>query len=528
VNEAASKPIACAVGRYRLFHKIAAGGMATVHLGRLVGEAGFSRTVAIKRLLPQFAKDPEFVSRFLDEARLAARIRHPNVVSTLDVVATQGELFLVMDYVQGASLAGLQGAARRSKQRIPPRIVSAIVGQALLGLHAAHEATSDAGAPLSLVHRDVSPQNILVGIDGVARVVDFGIAKAASRAETTQDGKIKGKLSYMAPEQLCEEPVDRRTDVFAAAIVLWEGLTGERLLGGDVRQVVGKIVDGRWDPPSRRTPGLPKAVDAVVLRGLAKSPDERFPTARAMAQALEAALPPAGTLEVSEWVERVDGEALSLRRNQLAEAESLSASKMESYALPEVVVDTLSDTASSSPSSLPDASRDVPSEVAALTLIGGSAPVRRPSRRLALAGALGVAAVAAALVVAGSRPEPATTAAPISAGSTESAASAAEHRELSAPTGPAAAPTEPAAAPSATQSEPGRGAVSGTAATRAAVPTSGAGASTSAPRPARGTRAGDASKPRGDGKPRAGAKPGCDPPYVLNPDGTKRFKPECF
>jgi serine/threonine protein kinase len=190
------------VGRYALYGAIAAGGMATVHLGRLLGPVGFSRTVAIKRLHAQFASDPEFVSMFLDEARLAARIRHPNVVPTLDVVATGGELFLVMEYVPGESIARLARALREQKQTLPTRILSAVMAGVLHGLHAAHEAKDERGHPLGIVHRDMSPQNVLVGTDGVARVLDFGVAKAAGRMQTTREGQIKGKLSYMPPEQL--------------------------------------------------------------------------------------------------------------------------------------------------------------------------------------------------------------------------------------------------------------------------------------------------------------------------------------
>ncbi|HEV8244207.1 MAG TPA: serine/threonine-protein kinase, partial [Polyangiaceae bacterium] len=184
------------IGRYTLYGEIASGGMATVHVGQLSGPEGFSRTVAIKLLHKQYAKDPNFVDMFLDEARLAARIRHPNVVSTLDVVRVEDELFVVMDYVHGESLAHLVRAASVDGGHVPPRIASAILVGALLGLHAAHEATDGKGKPLSIVHRDVSPQNILVGIDGVARVADFGVAKAASRVHTTQGGEIKGKISY--------------------------------------------------------------------------------------------------------------------------------------------------------------------------------------------------------------------------------------------------------------------------------------------------------------------------------------------
>jgi serine/threonine-protein kinase len=187
------------LGRYLLFDEIGCGGMATVHLGRLLGAAGFARTVAIKRLHPQFAKDPAFVSMLVDEARLAARIRHPHVVGTLDVALEDGELFVVMDYVDGASMAHLQERLTSGQALMPWRLAAFVAGQTLLGLHAAHEATSEQGEPLGIVHRDVSPHNVLVGADGVVRVADFGVAKAAARVSATPDGKFKGKLAYMAP-----------------------------------------------------------------------------------------------------------------------------------------------------------------------------------------------------------------------------------------------------------------------------------------------------------------------------------------
>ncbi len=313
------------VGRYALYGEIAAGGMATVHFGRLLGPVGFSRTVAIKRLHPQFAKDPEFVSMFLDEARLAARIRHPNVVPTLDVVATQGELFLVMDYVQGESLSRLIRAAREHGQRIPPRFVASIVCGGLHGLHAAHEAKNERGEPLGIVHRDISPQNVLVGSDGVARVLDFGVAKASGRIQTTREGQLKGKLAYMAPEQIGGQ-VTRQTDVYAAAIVLWEALTGQRLFAGENEgQILSKVLGGVVDPPSTIAPELPPGLDAVVLRGLAREPAHRYATAREFAIALERCVGIASPTEVGEWVEAVAHGALAKRAEKIAEIESSSA-----------------------------------------------------------------------------------------------------------------------------------------------------------------------------------------------------------
>src|SRR3984885_9026799 len=218
--------------RYVIGDEIAAGGMATVHLGRMRGGGGFARTVAIKRLHAQYAKDPDFFAMLLDEGRLAASIHHPNVVATLDVVASGDDLFVVMEYLHGAPLNTILRDTVRRGERIPPPVAAAIVAGALRGLHAAHEARDAGGALLGVVHRDVSPQNILVGVDGTARVLDFGIAKARGRAHATATGQIKGKFAYMPPEQLHGEELDRRADVYAAGVVLWESLVGGRLFLG--------------------------------------------------------------------------------------------------------------------------------------------------------------------------------------------------------------------------------------------------------------------------------------------------------
>lgn len=309
------------IGRYVLYDEIAAGGMATVHLGRLLGAAGFSRTVAIKRLHVQLSRDEDFTGMFMDEARLAARIRHPNVVSVLDVVKEHGELFLVMEYVQGESLSRLVRAVRPGV--MPPRITTTIVAGVLHGLHAAHEATTEHGEPLAIVHRDVSPQNVMVGTDGVARVLDFGVAKAAHRAQTTREGTVKGKIGYMAPEQLLGEQVDRRADVYACAVVLWEALTGERLFDGDNHgRIVRKIIDEPVAPPSAKVAGLRSTLDEAVMRGLEKDPSKRWPTARDFATALERAMPTAPLTEISEIVESIAGATLVHRAKRVKEIES--------------------------------------------------------------------------------------------------------------------------------------------------------------------------------------------------------------
>ena len=302
------------VGRYALYGELASGGMATVHIGRLLGPVGFARTIAIKRLHPQYAKDPEFVSMFLDEARLAARIQHPNVCATLDVVATQGELFLVMEYLQGETLSRMIRAMRNRSEQIDPRIAVTIIAQTLHGLHAAHEAKSERGELLNIVHRDISPQNILVGRDGASKVLDFGVAKAAGRFHTTREGNVKGKLPYMSPEQLRGHPVDRQTDVYAAAVCLWETLTGRKLFKGDNEgSVLEQVLFGAIDPPSRWAPNVPPALDALVMRGLERDKTKRFATAREFAMALERAIPPALASDIGDWVEQVAGSVLHER-----------------------------------------------------------------------------------------------------------------------------------------------------------------------------------------------------------------------
>jgi eukaryotic-like serine/threonine-protein kinase len=312
------------VGRYVMYDEFATGGMATVHFGRFRGEGGFTRTVAIKRLHPQYARDPDFVSMLVDEARIAARIKHPQVVAPLDVIAIDDrELLLVMEYVHGEVLSRLLGSCIRRGQPVPPSVVVSIMAGALYGLHAAHEAVSDQGLPLDIVHRDVSPPNILVGADGAARVLDFGVAKASMRASNTRERTTKGKLSYMSPEQLRCDPIDRRTDVFAAGVVLWEMLTLQRLFPGDDAAAVGlKIVRAVVPPPSRFHQEVPPALDAVVARALARHRDSRFATALDFARSLEQAVTPATPHHVSEWVGNMAGEGLPRRGQLLALIES--------------------------------------------------------------------------------------------------------------------------------------------------------------------------------------------------------------
>jgi serine/threonine protein kinase len=329
VAEQSSADYRGSLGRYALYGEIAAGGMATVHLARLLGPVGFARTVAIKRLHPHLAKDPDFVAMFLEEARLAARVRHPNVVATLDVVSDDGELFLVMEYVAGESLSRLVRKARERGERVPPRYAIGIVSGALEGLHSAHDAKSEKGQPLGLVHRDVSPQNVHVGVDGVPRLLDFGIAKATNRVQETRTDQIKGKVAYMSPEQLAKGAIDRRADVYSAAVVLWETLTGERLFkADDVPSLVYAIINEQVRLPSEIVPDLPPGIDAVVMKGLEREAENRWSSAREMAAALEKVLQPAPAREIGEWVHSIAGDALDWRQELVHRIESETSSSI--------------------------------------------------------------------------------------------------------------------------------------------------------------------------------------------------------
>ncbi len=439
------------LGRYLLADSIAAGGMATIHLGRLLGPVGFARTVAIKRLHPQFAKDPEFVASFLDEARLAARIQHPNVVQTLDVVAIEGELFLVMDYVVGQALSELQRRLKKRGDRVPPAIASAVVSGALYGLHAAHEAKSEDGTPLDIVHRDVSPHNLLVGVDGVPRVVDFGVAKAARRSKETEAGRIKGKLRYMSPEQAKSAPLDRRSDVFSTGIVLWEVLSGRRLFDDvDPYAILGQVLEAPIEPPSRLSPDLSPALDRVVMRALERDRELRFQSAREMAMALEDALPPALPRQVGDWVTSVVGEEIEQRGRALAELQREQSEDSPPLAISSALDGASDATADYQNSVLANAAPETSNEVTTpMPLERAPEPMSaRPARRgwlLASASLLLLSSLALYFVVRGRSSPPAEPPRPSPAEAT------AEPSAPATPSGPPLSSSEPTPAVSVTR-----------------------------------------------------------------------------
>jgi serine/threonine protein kinase len=478
------------IGRYLLFGEIASGGMATVHLGRLNGAAGFARTVAVKRLHPQYAKDPDFVSMFLDEARLAARIRHPNVVPTLDIVETDGEIFLVMEYVQGASLSRLLRAAGSARTPPDPWLVATMMSGVLHGLHAAHEARSEHGGPLEIVHRDVSPQNVLVGIDGTPRVLDFGVAKAVGRLQTTREGQVKGKFAYMAPEQIYGRGVTRQADVYSAAVVTWEALTGRRLFVADNEAaIVNAVLHDPIPPPSEIVPDLPRELDVVVMRGLERDPTRRYATARDMALELERLGGIAPASEVAAWVDSLVHTEIAERQSRIAEIESTSSPELPSLSLPASL----------------DATR-VHSEVSSVAVAPIlSHPPRAPRGRLAMAAGLFIAgaliALTITLLMTRQQAPPRATA---TGGPSSSAASP-------------ASPTSTVVSIEATDlpiAQPPTLPVT-------ALPT------VAPPTPAAPRRR----PPAGNESPGTAPAPGavnCDPPYWIDADGHTRYKPACL
>jgi len=504
------------LGRYVLYDEIASGGMASVHFGRMLGPAGFTRTVAIKRLHAHLARDPQFVTMFLDEARVAARVHHPNVVATIDVVAREGELFLVMEYINGDSLSNLLREVRGSGAKVPPRVVSSIISGVLHGLHAAHEARSEQGEPLQIVHRDVSPQNIIVGTDGIARVVDFGVAKATMRVQSTRNGEVKGKFSYMAPEQLESRKVDRRTDVYAAAVVLWEALASRRLFAGDdPGSIVTAVLMAKVPQLTAIAPELSADIQSVVERGLARNADARFPTALAMALELEKALPAAPQHTVGQWVEACAPERLQERSRRLARIERTPAephspgdveqSDNHSPLLSPATIRALSEAHTergaapvATEGALPPVSATETREggVTELSLVSERGAIIRQPRRTQLWAGLGVVVLALGGLFIGLR---------------------FGHFRRADPIRPAAASRAPAATPSSVPEalvRPVATSDSGNPVAPASEVSATGGAATRAGQKHRANASAQAKN--------------CDPPFTLDAAGVKRFKQWCF
>ncbi|MBN2362219.1 MAG: protein kinase [Deltaproteobacteria bacterium] len=280
-----------AFGKYELIKKIGQGGMAELFLARQTGFAGFEKLVVIKRILPALVESDDsdqFVNMFVDEARLAARLNHPNIVQIFDLGFTDGQFYIAMEYVNGVDLRRMLNQAKRERQELPLEHAVKIVSTVCEALCYAHDSRDSVGRPLCVVHRDISPHNVLLSFDGNVKLTDFGIAKATSGWVKTKGGALKGKLTYMAPEQVYERPVDRRTDVFSAGLVLYEMATGHRAYRAESEiQLINLVSMAQIRPPLEIRPDLPPGLVPILQRALARDPDDRYPDALALQMALE-------------------------------------------------------------------------------------------------------------------------------------------------------------------------------------------------------------------------------------------------
>ena len=312
-------------GKYEVIRRIALGGMGEVFLARQTGVAGFDRLVILKSLLPELAEQDGFIDQFLDEARVAATLNHPNIVAIYEVGLWNGVYFIAMEFIHGCDLSKLQKSAARSKVVLPFQVSARIIMDACVGLHHAHTATDTTGAPLHIVHRDISPQNIMVRGDGVTKVVDFGVAMASNRSTRTATGVLKGKLQYMPPEQLQGETLDGRSDQFALGVVLWEMCTGQRLFKADNElKVLEKILKEQVPLPSAIIPGFPPDLEATIMRMLARDREKRFPTCAEAAAALNDYLSSSSRLvgeqQVADFVKKALGDELEKVTSDLTPA----------------------------------------------------------------------------------------------------------------------------------------------------------------------------------------------------------------
>jgi serine/threonine-protein kinase len=309
-------------GDYTLLCKLATGGMGELFVGRRAAAGGFEKLVVIKRLLPHLAEDAHFVAMLLDEARIAARLSHPNVCQVYDLGEAEGHYYITMEHLEGVPASLLLRRASRAGQRLELGLAAAILRQTAAGLHHAHELCDHEGNSLGLVHRDVSPSNLFVTADGVVKVLDFGVAKSQDALARTHTGALKGKYAYMSPEHVLGEPVDRRSDVWSLGIVLHELITAQRLFWRDSEyKMFQAIIDEPIPPLVERRPGVPARVAAVADRALTRDPRRRFASARDMGEALEAAMNGAGGIwtasRIADYVAEHFDELMRERRDEV-------------------------------------------------------------------------------------------------------------------------------------------------------------------------------------------------------------------
>lgn len=464
------------LGRYVVVDRLAAGGMAEVYLARVHGPPRFSKAIALKLLHPFLAADPTFVQMFEKEARIAATLDHPNIVQVLDVDSAGNERFLALEYVHGRDL----GRVLAKGGRLPLGVALRVVVDTARALHHAHTLRDSDGKALGLVHRDVSPANVLVAFHGGVKLADFGIAKATDQTAHTATGTFKGKFGYMAPEIYLQEALDARSDVFALGVVLYEATTGKRAFAGENVAVINKVLSGKYPPPRAHVEDYPDDLAAIVARAMALDAADRYPSAAAFADALEA------------FARSHD---LDMRSELLAEQ---MRARFGEVGPPDLDVPVLG-----------------ASTAMTVPVPGDAAPRgRAPGTTRLVAAALGlvlVSFVVGSVVGSGGLSgAPATT-------SDIGAAPAATAVSTTTRAGPAgepgsAIPTRAASGASADAVRPGADGAGEAMSARPTAPR----APTTKPAAAKPATA------------KAAPKASCKPPYVLNPDGTKRFKPECF
>ncbi len=308
------------IGRYELLTRLATGGMAELFLARERGLAGLERLVVIKRILPHLADQPSFVEMFLREARIVARLSHPNVVQIYELGQESNSYHIAMEYIHGSTVRELLLLAQKDDLMMPLGVTVTVVEQACRGLHAAHELTDLDGKPLGLVHRDISPHNLMCTTDGHVKLLDFGVAKSTSASvEATYSGNLKGKFAYLSPEQCLHEPLDRRSDIFAMGIVLWEMITMRRLFKRKTElDMMQAVIGGKVPAPGRFREDVPEAIEQVVLKALAREREDRYETAEEMrADLVEAAAASDVEVEenrVGEFLDTIAGERLAERQ----------------------------------------------------------------------------------------------------------------------------------------------------------------------------------------------------------------------
>jgi eukaryotic-like serine/threonine-protein kinase len=326
------------LGRYKLLALLATGGMAEIYLARQTGIKGFERLVVVKRILPHLARTKRFVEMFFDEARIAAQLSHPNIVQIFDLGQEEDEYFISMEYLEGESLGYLVREARNTGQFLPVHLAAGILAQVCDGLDYAHKFTDETGQPMHIVHRDVSPHNIIVLFSGGVKLVDFGIAKAASQMHQTRVGTMKGKLTYMPPEQCLSQPVDARSDVFSLGIVFWELLTRRRLFKRESEAAMIQAILTEPIPPVREIrPGISPDLEAVVMRALEREKEKRFASAGEMSAAIRKSLrsigAAAGLPEIARFVNTVFAERARTKRKLLEDIRAAGSGEVSLGAL---------------------------------------------------------------------------------------------------------------------------------------------------------------------------------------------------